>query len=318
MSKVRDFLGPYRLARQIRLGSVCQVWDAIEESSQKHFALKVLRPEERGNKKEIAFLKWEYEVACKLKHKNIIHISDFYTDADTPFLVLELFSELNVKMAMRRGPETIAFMAEKIFSQTAESLYYLHSKGFIHCDVKPDNVLVDREGEVKLIDFTIAQKKKTGIAKLLAFKIKPSGTRSYMSPEQIRGKSVDERSDIYSLGCMFFELLTGKLPFTASSPDELLSRHLSAQVPSVLVHNNNVKPEFNAVIKSMMAKDPDDRPSSMWDITKAVQGIKVFVRPPRIPETSIFDDVPTGGRIENAEQTPESKARDEKTPPASE
>ncbi len=130
MSKVRDFLGPYRLARLIRLGSVCQVWEAIEESKNERYALKVLRPEQRGNKEELAFLKWEYEVGSKLNHKNIIHIKDFVTAADTPFLVLELFSELNVKMALRRGPEMIAHLADKIFLQTAEALFYLHSKGF--------------------------------------------------------------------------------------------------------------------------------------------------------------------------------------------
>jgi serine/threonine protein kinase len=302
MSKVRDFLGPYRLARLIRLGSVCQVWEAIEESTNERVALKVLRPEQRGNKEELNFLKWEYEVGSKLHHKNIIRISDFYTKADTPFLVLELFSELNAKMAMRRGPESIAFMVDKIFLQTAESLYYLHSKGFIHCDVKPDNVLVDRTGEVKLIDFTIAHKKRTGISKLFGGKPKLRGTRSYMSPEQIRQEHLDERSDVYSLGCMFYEMLTGKLPFTATSPNDLLSKHLSAPIPSALVQNSNVSNDFNGVLKAMMAKDPKDRPSSMYEVVKAVKGVKIFNRPPRLPEKSIFDDLPMGGRVENREQ----------------
>ncbi len=319
MSKARDFLGKFRLARQIRMGSVCQVWEAIEEASQDHFALKVLRPEQRKNKEELGFIKWEYEVASKLKHKNIIRILDFVTDADTPFLVLELFSELNVKMAMRRGPDSIAYLIEKIFLQSAEALYFMHTKGFIHCDVKPDNILVNRDGDVRLIDFTISQKKKTGISKIFSLKAKPRGTRSYMSPEQIRGQVLDERADIYSLGCMFYEMLTGKLPFTASSPNELLSKHLSSPIPSALVHNDNVTSEFNSVIKTMMAKEPKDRQSSMWDVCKAVQGVKIFIRPPRIPEVTIFDDLPMGGRVDNPEQAQpiqsKPKKPDQETPP---
>lgn len=297
MSKVRDFLGPYRLARLIRLGSVCQVWEAIDEGQNKRYALKVLRPEQRGNKSELAFLKHEFEVATRLSHRNIIKILEFNTKADTPFLVLELFSDMNLKQALRRGPEMIAHLLDKALVQIVESLYYFHSKGYVHCDVKPDNLLISREPEIKLIDFTIASKIRTGLGKLFSMGSKVQGTRSYMSPEQIRGQSLDPRSDVYSLGCVFYELVTGKLPFTASSPNELLSKHLSASIPSALVANENVSPEFNQLIRGMMAKEIKDR-IEMWDVLKQVRSIKIFKKPPRIPESNIFDDFQGGGRIE--------------------
>jgi serine/threonine protein kinase len=297
MTKVRDFLGPYRLTRLIRLGSTCQVWEALDEGSNKRYAIKVLRPEQRGNKTELGFLKHEYEVGSSLHHKNIIQAIDFFKDADTPFIVLELFSELNLKQAIRRGPEMIAHILDKILLQTVESLYYLHSKGYVHCDVKPDNLLISREGEIKLIDFTISTKVKTGWSRLFAKAAQVQGTRSYMSPEQIRNQALDPRADVYSLGCVFFELVTGKLPFTASSPNELLSKHLSAPIPSALVTNDNVSPEFNNLIKAMMAKDVKDR-LQMWDVLKQVRAIKIFKKPPRIPEVSFYDDFIGGGRIE--------------------
>jgi serine/threonine protein kinase len=297
MTKVRDFLGPYRLTRLIRLGSTCQVWEALDEGSNKRYAIKVLRPEQRGNKTELGFLKHEYEVGSSLHHKNIIQAIDFFKDADTPFIVLELFSELNLKQAIRRGPEMIAHILDKILLQTVESLYYLHSKGYVHCDVKPDNLLISREGEIKLIDFTISTKIKTGWSRLFAKAAQVQGTRSYMSPEQIRNQALDPRADVYSLGCVFFELVTGKLPFTASSPNELLSKHLSAPIPSALVTNDNVSPEFNNLIKAMMAKDVKDR-LQMWDVLKQVRAIKIFKKPPRIPEVSFYDDFIGGGRIE--------------------
>jgi eukaryotic-like serine/threonine-protein kinase len=298
MVKVRDFLGRYRLARLIRLGSTCQVWEGIKDDGS-HYALKVLRPEQRGNKTEIGFLKHEFEVASNLNHKNIIKLIEYCTDSETPFIVLELFSEINLKQALRRGPEPISYMLTSMVEQIVESLYYFHSKGYVHCDIKPDNILVNRDGTIKLIDFTIAKKVKTGIGKFFGGGSKVEGTRSYMSPEQIRGQSLDARSDIYSLGCLLYELLTGKAPFTGNTPNDLLSKHLSATPPSVLVVNDNVTPEFNNLIKKLMAKKPEDRPQSMWDVLKTVRATPIFKKPPRIPETSIFDDFPTGGRMEN-------------------
>ncbi len=297
MTKVRDFLGPYRLTRLIRLGSTCQVFEAMDEAKNIRYALKVLRPDQRGNKAELALLKHEFEIASSLSHKNIIKIVEFNRSTDTPFLVLELFSELNLKQAIRRGPDDIAYMLDKILIQIVESLYYFHSKGYVHCDIKPDNLLVSRDGEIRLIDFTISIKATSGIMKFFNKGSKVQGTRSYMSPEQIRNQSLDARADVYSLGCVFFELVTGKLPFTASSPNELLSKHLSAQVPSALVTNENVSEEFNTLIKKMMAKDVKDR-IPMWDVLKQVRTMKIFKKPPRIPPTSFYDDFEGGGRIE--------------------
>ncbi len=289
------------------MGNSAQVWEAVEIQTKKRFALKVLREDFRDRKEEVAFLKNEFQIGSTLNHPCVIRIHDFILEKNLPpFLVLELFSELNMKQALRRGPESIAFMLDRIVVHCTEGLYYLHSQGFVHCDVKPDNFLVSRTGEVKLIDFTIAQKIKTGIARMFSGKAKNiSGTRSYMSPEQIRGKSLDQRSDVYSFGCVLFELVTGKPPFTGSTPNELLNKHLTAQIPSPLVANENVSNEFAAIIRSTMAKKPEERPDSMWDLLKALRATKIFKKPPRIPDSSIFDDVPTAGRIHNQEQVSE-------------
>lgn len=298
MTKARDFLGPYRLTRLIRLGSTCQVWEAIRDDGNR-YALKVLRPEQRGNKEEIGFLRHEYEIASTLNHKNIIKLIEYRVESDTPFLVLELFSEMNLKQALRRGPEPIAFKMQSIVEQSVEAMYYFHSKGYVHCDIKPDNLLLGRDWLVKLIDFTIAKKLKTGFGRFFGGGSKVEGTRSYMSPEQIRGQTLDGRSDIYSLGCMIYELLVGKPPFTGTSPNELLSKHLSAQIPSVLVFNDNVSPDFNNFLKRLMAKKPEDRPDSMWDVLKNIRATPIFKKPPRIPDINIFDDFVGGGRIES-------------------
>ncbi len=316
MTKIRDFLGPYRLARLIRMGSSCQVWEGINTETGERYALKVLREDFRNNKQEVGFLRSEFQIAKSLNHPNVIKMYDLDLSGNAPYLVLELFSELNMKQALRRGPESLAYMLGKVLEESIEGLYHMHSHGYVHCDVKPDNFLVSRDGHVKLIDFTISHKVKTGLAKFFSGKAKQiQGTRSYMSPEQIRGLPLDARTDIYSFGCVMFEMVTGKLPYTGDSPNDLLNKHISAPLPSPLVYNDNVTPEFAAVMRLAMAKRPQDRPDTMWELLKIVHATKIFKKQPRIPETSIFDDFPTSGRIMNQEQAaPEPESKEPKEP----
>jgi serine/threonine-protein kinase len=292
MTKARDFLGPYRLTRLIRLGSTCQVWEAIDERDQKRYALKVLREDFRKDKSELAAMKHEYEVAQTLHHPRIIRVVEHRVEQGVPFIVLELFSELNCKQALRRGPEALAFMLQRIIEQSAEAITYMHSKGWIHRDLKPDNFLVSREGDVKQIDFSIAIKKRTGLGKLFQ-RGTVQGTRSYMSPEQIRGKTVDERSDVYSYGCVLFELIAGRPPFTGDSPNDLLNKHLSAPIPSPATFSDNVSQEFADLVRQMLAKSPEHRPASVWDFLKKFRAIRLWKKPPRLPDSSVFDDIPS-------------------------
>ncbi len=299
MTKTRDFLGPYRLVRLIRSGSTCDVWEAIEETTdlanegeKKRFALKVLKSSAREDKVELASIKHEFTVASDLNSPRIIKVHDFRTESGIPFLVLELFSELNMKQALRRGPDSLAYMLDKIITQAAEGLYYMHTKNWLHLDIKPDNFLVSREGETKLIDFTIAERKKTGFSKLFHSAKFCKGTRSYMSPEQIRRKACDERSDIYSFGCVLFECVTGKPPYTGDTPNDLLNKHINASVPSPIAYNDNVTKEFGALIRQMMSKKPDARPDSMWEFLKTIRAMELWNKRPRVPEISVFDSMP--------------------------
>lgn len=292
MTKTRDFLGPYRLTRLIRVGSTAEVWEAIDEGNKERFALKVLKQSLSANKSEIALLKHEFAVAKTLSSPRIIKILEYREDSARPMLVLELFSELNMKQALRRGPDSLAFMLDQIVEQSAEGLYYMHTKNWIHLDIKPDNFLVSRDGTVKLIDFTIAQKKKTGLSKLFHREKVAKGTRSYMAPEQIRRKVCDERTDVYAFGCVLFELCTGRPPYTGDSPNDLLNKHISASIPSPIPFNSNVTREFANLVKSMMAKKAENRPQSMWEFLKTFRSIEIFNKRPRKPEVSVFDSMP--------------------------
>jgi serine/threonine protein kinase len=280
------------LTRLIRVGSTAEVWEAVDEGTQARFALKVLKQSLATDKSEIALLKHEFSVAKDLSSPRIIKILEYREESGRPMLVLELFSELNMKQALRRGPESLAFMLDQIVEQAAEGLYFMHTKNWIHLDIKPDNFLVSRDGTVKLIDFTIAEKKKTGIGRLFHSAKVAKGTRSYMAPEQIRRKACDERADIYAFGCVLFELATGKPPYTGDNPNDLLNKHLNASIPSAAAYNDNVTREFADLIKSMMAKKPESRPPSMWEFLKTFRSIEIFKKRPRKPEISVFDNLP--------------------------
>jgi eukaryotic-like serine/threonine-protein kinase len=283
VSRPRDFLGAYRLVRLIRVGHTCQVWEAAKTDDKDRYVLKVLRPDLRNNREEIAALKNEFECGKSLKHKNIIKIHEFAVESGAAFVVMEHFEHPNLKLWLRE-PQKIAHLSLKIIEQGAEGLFAMHEQGWVHRDVKPDNFLVSNQGVVKLIDFAISVKQKSGLAAIFSFGKKIQGTRSYMSPEQIRGKNLDARADLYSFGCVLFELLTGKCPFTGTTADELLAKHLTAPIPSVQVQNDNVTAEFAEVIRKMMAKRPEDRPSSMWEFVKVFRSMRVFKILPKPPK----------------------------------
>ncbi len=197
-----------------------------------------------------------------------------------PFLAMEYFPSVNLKEVLRQRPEAIKPLIPKIIERAAMALAHVHDRGWVHRDIKPDNFLVNEQGEVKLIDFALAERKKGGFARLLGGRGRIAGTRSYMSPEQIRGLSLDERSDLYSFACMVFEMLGGRPPFTGQTTDELLNKHLRNPVPSVEAQNKNVMTEFSNLLKKSLAKDKEDRPQSMVEFLREMQATRVYRRPP--------------------------------------
>jgi len=284
VTRPRDFLGSYRLVRLINVGHTCQIWEAAKTDDQNRYVLKVLKPDQRKNKEEIASLKNEYECGKSLKHENIIRIYEFNTQGEATYLAMEHFEHKNLKIQIRDQPQKVAPLALKIAEQGAKALFYMHEQGWIHRDVKPDNFLVSEVGLTKLIDFAISTKQKSGLAAMFSFGKKAvQGTRSYMSPEQIRNQNLDPRADVYSYGCVLFELLSGKPPYTGTTADELLNKHLTAPIPSVRVYNDNVTPEFDNLIRKMMAKRRDDRPSSMWDFLSDFRSMRTLKILPKMP-----------------------------------
>jgi serine/threonine protein kinase len=249
-------------------------------------ALKRLQSQFRRRRPEVAALRREYEIASKFSHPRIIRALDFGIDDVDVYLALELYAAPNMKQLLQKitlqpGSERLDHLYPRIVDDAAQGLEYLHAQGYVHRDVKPHNFLVGAEGATKLIDFSLAQKIKTGLARLFGGKSKVQGTRSYMSPEQIRGQALDVRADVYSFGCTVHELFTGKPPYTGASADDLLMKHLKSAPPTIETQNKLVSSEFGELIRRCLAKNPKDRPASMSDFLQELRSLKVYKVPPR-------------------------------------
>ena len=277
----QDYVGPFRLLTKIREGKSCEVWEVMNDLTHQRFAIKLLAGEAAKNRDEVAFLKHEHQVGLKLDHPQVIKIYEYGTDHDNVYLAMEMFAAPNLKQWINQGVEALAPVATECIGKGAEGLSYFHSEGWIHRDIKPDNFLMKPNGDVKLIDLALAMRPKRGLARMLAGKAKIQGTRSYMSPEQIRGQHLDERADIYSFGCMIYELVGGKPPYTGNSTNDLLNKHLRSAIPPLQGANRNVTDDFAQLVRKTLAKAPDERHESMEEFLQEFRAIQIFkVAPP--------------------------------------
>lgn len=266
-------------------GQTSQVWEAMHDIKRERVAIKILLPECAKDAEHVSFMKNEFAVGSKLDHPRVIRLHELGTYQRAPYLAMEFFPFPNVKQYVRRGFDQVGFRVAQIIEQAAEGLAYFNEQGWIHRDVKPDNFLISPEGDVKLIDFALAMKVRTGLAKLFGGKTKKiQGTRSYMSPEQIRGLALDPRTDVYSFGCAAFEIVTGKPPYTGASSNDLLTKHLKAPVPPLEAADRNVTSDFSQLVQRAMAKLPEQRPKSVQAFLDEFRTLRVFKIPPKPPE----------------------------------
>jgi serine/threonine protein kinase len=260
----------------VHRGQHTEIWQAYHDGEQERYCLKTLAMRSRRNREHLRYLRWEANMMEKVAHPRVIATKGFHVDRGRPYLVMEWWAAPNMKSRIRLGITSIMPLVPRIVEEAAEGLGHVHDMGFVHRDVKPENFLVDDEGEVKLIDFALAHQVRGPLARLLAGRPKVQGTRSYIAPEQIRRVSPMPSADVYSFGCTAFELLAGRPPFTASSAKELLSKHLRSAPPLLTAVNKDVTPEFAELIRSCMAKDPSKRPQTMSDFRMKLRGMRIF------------------------------------------
>ena len=260
----RIYSGRYELTHLIARGGMAQVYRAMDRQLERPVALKVLFPELSVDRTFVERFRREAQAAANLSHPNIVPVFDWGEDDGSYFIVME-YVEGRPLSAVLRDPQPMPpRQIATIGAGVAAALAFAHRHGVVHRDVKPGNVLITPDGDVKVTDFGIARAMNTEESLTQTGAV--MGTAAYFSPEQAEGKGVDSRSDIYSLGVVLYEMAVGRPPFTGDSPVAVASKHVRDMPVLPREANPTVPPALEAVIMKAMAKNPDDRYGSAEEL----------------------------------------------------
>jgi WD40 repeat protein/serine/threonine protein kinase len=247
----------YELRQLIGKGGFGAVYRAFQGIVGREVAIKIILPEFANHPDFILRFETEAQLVARLEHIHIVPLYDYWRDPTGAYLVMRWLHGGSLRGVVKRGPLTPDHTAQ-ILDQIASALAVAHRKGVIHRDLKPDNILLDEDGNAYLADFGIAKDLENQTAELDQAEA-IVGSPAYLSPEQITTDPVTPRTDIYSLGVMLYELLTGETPFPGLSPYEQLQKHLREPIPSVRVRRPHLPAAVDAVIQKAVSKNPNQR-----------------------------------------------------------
>jgi beta-lactam-binding protein with PASTA domain/predicted Ser/Thr protein kinase len=269
------FDGRYRIIRKLGSGGMANVYLAEDQELGRRIAIKILNDRHAHDEQFIERFRREAKNAAGLSHPNIVSIYDRGEAEGTYYIAMEFLDGRSLKeLIVSRGPAPVN-LAIEYTRQILDALRFAHRNGIVHRDIKPHNVIVDAEGRIKVTDFGIARAGTTQMTEVGSI----IGTAQYLSPEQARGSPVDQTSDLYSVGIVLYELLTGKVPFTGDSPVEIAMKHISAppEPPSRL--RADVPAELDKIVLRALAKSPQQRYKSAEemdrDLARVAQGATV-------------------------------------------
>ena len=249
------FADRYRLERKLGSGGMADVWLAEDQELGRHVAVKILHERYANDEQFVERFRREATHAAGLSHPNIVSIYDRGVAGGSYYIVMEYIEGRTLKeLIVTRGPCPVP-VAISYTRQILAALRYAHKNGIIHRDIKPHNVLVDREGRVKVADFGIARAGASEMTEAGSI----VGTAQYLSPEQARGAPVDESSDLYSTGIVLYELLTGTVPFTGETPVEIAMKHLSQTPEAPSARRPDIPHDLDLVVLRALAKEPAER-----------------------------------------------------------
>ncbi|MBW3659500.1 MAG: protein kinase [Actinobacteria bacterium] len=256
----------YRLDRVIGRGGMADVWAGHDGLLDRPVAVKVPLPAYRDDDRFVRRFAKEARAAAALNHPNVVSVFDRGDDGEVPYLVMELVvgSSLRALIDSRGFTETEALT---IARDVCAGLEYAHQHGFVHRDLKPDNVLITEDGVTKVTDFGIVR----AIGDRSITSTRPLGSVAYVSPEQATGRDVDARSDLYSLGIVLYEMLTGTRPFDADSPVSIALAHIESTPTPPRDVVGSISPAAEAVVLRALQKDPDDRFDSAAEMREALE-----------------------------------------------
>ena len=265
----------YRILRQLGRGGMATVYLAMQESVQREVALKVMSPSLQADPDFSERFLREARIAAKLHHRHVVGIHDVGRAGEANYIAMEYLGGGPV-LARGAGPRPVGF-ALRVTREIGLALHYAHAKGFVHRDVKPDNILLREDGSAALTDFGIARAADSSTRMTRTGAV--IGTPHYMSPEQARGRPIDGRADLYSLGIVLYELLVGRVPFHADDSLAVGIMHITQPIPVLPEHLAPIQP----VLNRLLAKQPDERYQNGQQLADAIEQIEIAIANRELP-----------------------------------
>jgi serine/threonine protein kinase/Tol biopolymer transport system component len=276
--------GPYEIVELAGSGGMGEVYRARDTRLKRDVAVKILPESFCTDQSRLARFQLEAQSASALNHPNILTVYDIGANGQAPYLVSEMLEGESLAARLRNGKLSVA-RAVDFARQIASGLAAAHAKGIIHRDIKPDNLFITKDGRIKILDFGLAritvqsvdthESTRTAITEEGTI----TGTVPYMSPEQVRGRPVDRRSDIFSFGCVFYEMLTGQQPFRKDTPSDTMAAILKDEPPEISSVHGSLPPALERIVQHCLEKDPDARFQSAQDVVFALETLSQTSQP---------------------------------------
>ena len=265
------FAGRYQIIEELGHGGMGRVYRALDTKLHEEVGLKLIRPEIALDQKTLERFQNELKLARKISHRNVGRMYELMEDRGAHFITMEYVPGEDLRSFIRRSGQLTVGKTISVAKQVCEGLDEAHRQGIIHRDLKPSNIIIDREGNAKIMDFGIARslaaKSTTGLGVMI-------GTPEYMSPEQVEGKDVDPRSDIYSLGIILYEMSTGRVPFEGDTPFTIGVKQKSERPKSPREFNAGIPEDLNKLILKCLEKDKAARPQSAAEVRAELERVE--------------------------------------------
>jgi tetratricopeptide (TPR) repeat protein/tRNA A-37 threonylcarbamoyl transferase component Bud32 len=265
------YAGRYQIIEELGKGGMGKVYKAHDTEIKEKVALKLIKPEIASDKKTIERFQNELKFARKISHRNVCRMYDLNKEEGNYFITMEYVSGEDLKSLIRRVKQLTVGTAISIAKQMCDGLSEAHRVGVVHRDLKPSNIMIDKDGNTRIMDFGIARSLKgkgiTGAGVMI-------GTPDYMSPEQVESKEVDQRSDIYSLGVILYEMVTGRVPFEGDTPFSVGVKHKSEIPADPKEINAQIPEDLSQVILKCLEKDKERRYQSAEEVRSELENIE--------------------------------------------
>ena len=256
----QTMIGPYEVLDQVGSGGMATVYRAYQPKLDRYVALKVMHKSMLQDASFLARFEREARIVARLEHPNIVPIYDYDEYDGQPYLVMKFIEGQTLKDLLNNKVLSLDEIRD-LMGTVADALTFAHEQGVLHRDIKPSNIIIDSEGTPYLTDFGLARIAQQGESTLSADMM--LGTPHYISPEQAQGSpEIDARTDVYSLGVLLYELVTGRLPFTADSPYAIVHKHIYQAPPPPSQLNSDVTPSVERVLLQALEKEPSQRPAT--------------------------------------------------------